>query len=73
MIMIILLIPYDSLYWQDLKPDVVTYTTLMKALIRVDKFNKVSVHYILPILSYIMLLLYSIKSCYWHRENVLHK
>lgn len=26
---------------QDLKPDVVTYTTLMKALIRVDKYHKV--------------------------------
>ncbi|PKI55808.1 hypothetical protein CRG98_023809 [Punica granatum] len=25
----------------DVKPDVVTYTTLMKALIRVDKFQKV--------------------------------
>ena len=24
-----------------MKPDVVTYTTLMKALIRVDKFDKV--------------------------------
>lgn len=26
---------------QDVKPDVVTYTTLMKALIRVEKFEKV--------------------------------
>lgn len=26
---------------QNLRPDVVTYTTLMKALIRVDKFDKV--------------------------------
>lgn len=29
---------------QDLEPDVVTYTTLMKALVRVDKFHKVHKH-----------------------------
>lgn len=29
------------LCFQGVKPDVVTYTTLMKALIRVDKFDKV--------------------------------
>ncbi|KDO85080.1 hypothetical protein CISIN_1g0057291mg, partial [Citrus sinensis] len=29
-----------------LKPDVVTYTTLMKALIRVDKFHKVFSSYL---------------------------
>ncbi|XWS24590.1 hypothetical protein CRYUN_Cryun28dG0116100 [Craigia yunnanensis] len=29
----------------DVKPDVVTYTTLMKALIRVDKFHKVPAVY----------------------------
>lgn len=33
--------PFGSLQLQGLKPDVVTYTTLMKALIRVDKFHKV--------------------------------
>lgn len=32
---------YLVLKLQDVKPDVVTYTTLMKALIRVDKFDKV--------------------------------
>lgn len=33
--------PLDFLWVQDIKPDVVTYTTLMKALIRVEKFEKV--------------------------------
>lgn len=31
----------NSLALQDIQPDVVTYTTLMKALIRVEKFEKV--------------------------------
>ncbi|TYG79534.1 hypothetical protein ES288_D02G146000v1, partial [Gossypium darwinii] len=30
-----------SIYIQGVKLDVVTYTTLMKALIRVDKFHKI--------------------------------
>lgn len=36
----------ELLFLQDVKPDVVTYTTLMKALIRVDKFQKVGSHVI---------------------------
>ena len=36
---------------QNLKPDVVTYTTLMKALVRVDKYEKVPRCYVLIILT----------------------
>lgn len=32
---------YLFVYLQGVKPDVITYTTLMKALIRVEKYNKV--------------------------------
>ncbi|KAK8307334.1 hypothetical protein V6Z11_D03G187200 [Gossypium hirsutum] len=39
------------LFLQGVKPNVVTYTTLMKALIRVDKFHKVPAVYEEMILS----------------------
>lgn len=54
--------PLDFLWVQDIKPDVVTYTTLMKALIRVEKFEKV-------ILTSLWLLVYSFNN--WITNNLL--
>jgi hypothetical protein len=31
---------------QDFRPDVITYTTLMKALIRVEQFDKVNTNFL---------------------------
>lgn len=40
-----------------MKPDVVTYTTLMKALIRVEKYDKVLTSLFVPIIPFLLCLL----------------
>lgn len=50
---------YLVLQLQDVKPDVVTYTTLMKALIRVDKFNKVEQIMALAVFRFLLVFFYT--------------